>query len=253
MIEPSKKIFVFDLDDTLADSKQPLSEEMSDLLEELISKGYLIAVTSGGSFEQFNLQFIASLGFLPSHYESLFLLPTSGASLYKYNIGKWIKVYSYDLNGEEKNRIISTLEKAVKDAGFWIEDGAGALIEDRGTQISYSGLGQNALLKDKRVWDPNQEKRKIIIESLKNELSDFDIKMGGMTTIDITKKGINKALGINELSKLLSIPISDMVFIGDALYPGGNDASAKASGIECIAVTGVEDTKNLIKGFLKTV
>jgi phosphomannomutase len=247
----SKKVFIFDLDDTLALSKQPLASEMSDLLEELISKGYLIAVTSGGSYEQFKHQFLGSLGFMPSHFENLFIMPTSGASLYKYNLGKWLKIYSHDLETEEKMRIIQALERAVREKGYWIENSAGPLIEDRGTQISYSGLGQNATIKDKKIWDQNQEKRKEIIASLKEELHEFDIKMGGMTTIDITKRGINKALGIKELSKLLNIPISDMVFIGDALYPGGNDETARESGIDCVAVTGVEDTKKLIKEVLQ--
>ena len=246
----NKKVLIFDLDGTLAESKQQLSEEMSDLLEELITRGYILAVISGGSYEQFNNQFISSLGFLPAHYESLFILPTSGASLYKYNLNKWIKIYSHDLNGDEKNKIIKILEKAVKDSGYWIESSAGTLIEDRDTQISYSGLGQQASIKDKKEWDPDQNKRKQIIEKIKEELSGFDIKMGGMTTIDITKKGINKALGIKELSKLLNISVNDMVFIGDALYPGGNDESARDSGIDCVFVEGVEDTKRYIKELL---
>ena len=245
-----KKVLIFDLDDTLALSKQPVDEEMSDLLEDLIARGYIIAVTSGGSFEQFRNQFLSSLGFLPAHYESLYIMPTSGAAMYRYHLGKWINVYSHSLDEEEKSHIKSVLAKAVKDAGYWVENPTGELIEDRKTQISYSGLGQRASLDAKKEWDSNQEKRRKITSLIGDELSLYDIKMGGMTTIDVTKKGVNKALGIRELSKLLNIPIEGMLFVGDALYSGGNDEVVKETGIEAIAVSGVNETKKYLRELL---
>jgi phosphomannomutase len=247
----NKKVLVFDLDDTLAESKQRLDREMSDLLESLISKGIIVAVTSGGSFEQFDKQFLASLHFLSAHFENLYLMPTSGASMYKYETGKWNQVYNHELDENEKSKIISVLEESIKNLGFWEEKSYGNLIENRNTQITYSGLGQNAPLKLKEVWDPKQTKRKQIVEKIKDELTDYDINIGGKTSIDITKKGVNKALGINELSKRLNIPIENMIFIGDALYDGGNDARALESGIDSIQVSGVKETKEILKELIR--
>jgi phosphomannomutase len=243
----NKKVLVFDLDDTLAESKQPVDQEMSDLLENLISKGIIIAVTSGGSFEQFDKQFLTSLHFLPAHFENLYLMPTSGASMYMHKLGKWNQVYNYELSDTEKSKIMEVLEKTVKDLGFWEEKSYGNLIEDRNNQITYSGLGQKAPIKLKEIWDPQQIKRKQIVEKIKDELDNYEINIGGKTSIDITKKGINKALGVNELSKLIRVPIPQMIFIGDALYKGGNDARALESGIDSIQVRGVEETKEILK------
>jgi phosphomannomutase len=251
MSDSAKKVFIFDLDDTLAKSKQPVDKEMSDLLERLITNGKIVAVTSGGSFEQFDKQFLTSLHFLPAHFENLYLMPTSGATLYRNTLGKWNPIYSYEIPTTEKNIIINLIEQKVKKLGFWESKGYGNIIEDRGTQITFSGLGQAAPLKLKEMWDIDQSKRKQIVENLKLELNGYDINIGGKTSIDITKKGINKALGINELSKLLNIPIDEMVFVGDALYLGGNDSAAKETGIECISVNGVDDTKKYIKDVLK--
>ncbi|MCS6789347.1 MAG: HAD family hydrolase, partial [Patescibacteria group bacterium] len=60
-------------------------------------------------------------------------------------------------------------------------------------------------------------------------------------------KGINKSYGIKKISKNLKIKISDMAFIGDAIYPGGNDYSAKSTGILCIKVKGPAETQKLIE------
>jgi len=47
--------------------------------------------------------------------------------------------------------------------------------------------------------------------------------MGGTTSIDITKPGIDKAYGIAKLRDQLAMPISEMLFAGDAYLPRGND------------------------------
>ncbi|MDQ3089650.1 MAG: HAD-IIB family hydrolase [bacterium] len=247
----TKKVLIFDLDDTLAESKQPLDQEMSEIIKKLIAKGFFIAVTSGGSFEQFKSQFLSNLKLQPNDYEKIYLLPTSGAALYRFVNGAWVEFYMHTLSQDEKYKITTLLSESIKTNNFWIEDAPGGLIEDRGTQISYSGLGQSVSLNDKKGWDPDQRKRKIIVASLREDLPDYDIKIGGRTTIDITQKGINKAFGINQLSQILLVPINKMIYFGDALFPGGNDATVLETGIEAVTVSGVSDTKNyLIKNFL---
>jgi hydroxymethylpyrimidine pyrophosphatase-like HAD family hydrolase len=69
-------------------------------------------------------------------------------------------------------------------------------------------------------------------------------------TIDITRKGINKAYGIMRLVQYLNITIDDVLFVGDTLFYGGNDYPAKTTGIDCISVKGPEETANLIKSLL---
>ncbi|MHB1330499.1 MAG: HAD family hydrolase, partial [Minisyncoccota bacterium] len=106
---------------------------------------------------------------------------------------------------------------------------------------------QDAPLEIKEKWDPDHKKRLIIVNLLNEKISDLGIHIGGTTSIDITKKGEGKDFGIREFSKHIGTPIENMVYIGDALYPGGNDEPAKATGVDCIQVKDVQETKSVIR------
>ncbi len=244
-----KKVLIFDLDGTLAESKQTIDAEMAILLQQALRQ-YKIAVISGGALAQFEQQFLPSLTLLPEERKNLFLIPTSGAALFSYEGEALKKLYEEHLTGEEIAHIENTLNKAIDELQLRPEKTSGALIENRGSQVTYSALGQQARLEDKAVWDPNQEKRKKIVSIIAPALPNFHIGIGGTTSIDITKKGIDKAYGIRKLSEYTATPIADMVFVGDALFPGGNDEAARDSGVECIPTKGVSETKALLKSLL---
>ena len=61
----------------------------------------------------------------------------------------WKKLYSEDFTADEKEKIVSSLKKAVAEAGFKVEKVWGEVIEDRGSQITFSALGQQAPLEEK--------------------------------------------------------------------------------------------------------
>jgi len=75
----------------------------------------------------------------------------------------------------------------------------------------------------------------------------FAIHMGGTTSIDITKPGIDKAYGIAKLRDQLDIPISEMLFAGDAIFPGGNDYPAQEAGVDSILVRDPWETARVIQ------
>jgi len=242
-----KKLIVFDLDGTLAPSKSSISEEISTLLGKLLSVSK-VAVISGGDWPQFEKQLLSKLP-KDKYLKNLFLLPTSGTKYYEYKQG-WEKRYSEDFTGEEKKKIISSLKKAVDKSGFKVKDVWGEPIEDRGSQITFSALGQLAPLEEKKKWDPDFEKRKKIKEILVPSLPGFSIRLGGTTSIDITKPGIDKAYAIRKLRDILSIKIKEMVFIGDALFDGGNDYPVKETGVFTIQVKGPEETKLIVEALI---
>ena len=78
-------------------------------------------------------------------------------------------------------------------------------------------------------------------------MPEFSVQMGWATSIDITKPGIDKAYGIYKLQKTLKIKISEMIFIGDALFDGGNDHPARKTGVDCIQVRDPDETKRVIE------
>jgi HAD superfamily hydrolase (TIGR01484 family) len=244
-----KSLVIFDLDGTLAPSKQPMGTEMAELIGHLITK-IKVAVISGGGYPQFETQLLRSFPNDSAGFTNLYLLPTSGTRLFAWK-GLWVEQYSEHLFPKEKELIMTSLNAALNASGYVKPvKPYGPIIEDRGTQITFSGLGQEAPLQEKEVWDPTREKRERIVEELKPRLPSFDIRIGGMTSIDITRRGINKAYGIHKLEEFLKTPIERMVFVGDALFYGGNDYPAKSTGVDCVQVSGPEETKELVKGWL---
>ncbi len=245
-----KKLIVFDLDGTLAESKQSLDVEMGGLLQQLLGL-VQVAVISGGGWPQFEKQLLSNLP-KDEHLKGLSLLPTCGTKFFHF--GKdWEKLYSEDFKPAEKSQILDALKKALAAAGFATPKTWGEQIEDRGSQITYSALGQEAPLDEKKVWDPDFKKRKAIKAILEPLIPLFSIRLGGTTSIDITKPGIDKAYGLRKLRDILGIALEEMVFIGDALFPGGNDYPAIEAGVASIRVRDTHETKRVIEAIIAVV
>lgn len=239
-----KKLIIFDLDGTLAKSKSAIDKEMAILFEELLEVTQ-VAIISGGDWPQFEKQVINQLP-KDTIFTKLSILPTCGTKYYQYK-KNWVKVYEEKFSDEERKEILFNLNIAIKNSDIEIKKTWGNQIEDRGSQITFSALGQEAPLEEKKVWDNDFAKRKKIVTPLQKSLKEFSIGMGGTTSIDITKPGIDKAYGILKLKEILKIGIDEMLFIGDALFEGGNDFPARRTGAKCIQVRDPEETKRIIE------
>ncbi len=239
-----KKLIIFDLDGTLAKSKSAIDEEMAELLKNLLDVA-LVSIISGGDWPQFQKQVLSHL---PKRtiLKNLTILPTCGTKFYQYK-KDWDELYEENFTDEERKKILDSLHTAIEGAHLNIKKTWGEQIEDRGSQITFSALGQQAPLEEKKDWDNDFTKRRKIVEPLKKSLKGFSIGMGGTTSIDIVKPGIDKAYGINKLKEILNIKIPEMLFIGDALFEGGNDYPARKSGADCIQVRDPEETKRIIE------
>jgi phosphomannomutase len=242
-----KKLIIFDLDGTLAQSKASLDKEMCALFSRLIDT-VKVAIISGGDWPQFEKQVLSHLT-KEKHLKNLSILPTCGTKFYSYKHG-WKQLYAEIFTADEKTQIIMALNDAIKQSKTKVTKTWGEQIEDRGSQITYSALGQKAPLEEKQVWDPKFVKRKKIKAILDKTLSGFSVQMGGATSIDITKPGIDKAYGIRKLKSVLGIKISEMLFIGDALFDGGNDHPARTTGADCIQVRDPDETKRVIESII---
>lgn len=245
-----KKLIIFDLDGTLAESKAALDAEMAALLEALLGVAR-VAVISGGDWPQFEQQLLAGLP--PGRLAALSLLPTCGTRFYQHDAaagGGWRLRYSEDFTADERARILAALDAVLVDcpghpAGPW-----GEVVEDRGSQITLSALGQRAPLEEKKRWDPDFVKRRRMKQLLDERLPELSVRLGGTTSIDITRRGIDKAYGIRKLRELLGIELDEMLFLGDALFPGGNDHPVREAGVDCIQVRDVHETKRLIEALV---
>ena len=237
-----KRLIVYDLDGTLAESKSALDPEMSTLLHGLL--GIIkVAVISGGDWPQFETQLLSHLP-RDEHLANLSLLPTCGTKFYQYG-GVWKKLYEEDFTADQREKILSSLRKAREEAGFKTEKTWGDVVEDRGSQITFSALGQRAPLKEKDEWDPDYTKRRKIKALLDAYIPEFSVRIGGATSVDITKPGIDKAYGLGKLRDLLAISLKEMIYIGDALFVGGNDYPAAEAGVASIAIRDPRETKRV--------
>ena len=243
-----KKLIAFDLDGTLALSKQPLDDEMADLLARLTNVA-MVDIISGGDWPQFEKQVVSRM---PGHarLDNFIIQPTTGTKLYRHQDGDWVQVYAELFTADEGQKIRDSLKAAVKQAGYDHEQTWGEQIEDRGSQVTFSALGQQAPLEAKDKWDPDHAKRKTLQTILQGMLPDLSINMGGSTSIDITRKGVDKAYGLKHLSETIGVALDDILFLGDAIFPGGNDYPAKTLGLDTVRVRDVDETKAVVSGLI---
>lgn len=252
---PDKKIISFDLDGTLTVSKSPITKEMALLVKELI-KERMVVVISGGSFKQFQNQFFPPFrddDSLTPFISNLILLPTSGSQRYEFDKTKkeWELKDKEPLDDDIKNKAIELLNKIIADPAYGIPANPyGKIIEDRDTQVTFTPNGQQAPIEIKRLFDPDRKKREKIREVIAPELPGADILINGSSSIDILPKGFNKAVGLTRLLSNLGLNKADIIFVGDALFPGGNDYSVFEAGIETISVKGPEETEGIIKKWI---
>ena len=239
-----KTLVAFDLDGTLALSKQPLKDDMGEALADLLGVAD-VAVISGGDWPQFDKQ-VASRLPARADLKRLWLMPTAGTKLYTHQSGDWKAVYAELFSDEEKKKIIDAFNASLEATGFVPEQTWGERIEDRGSQITFSALGQQAPLEAKEHWDPDFAKRKVIQADLKGRLPGLAINMGGATSIDITREGVDKAYGLKKLAEASGFDLDGFLFIGDAIFPGGNDYPAKELGLDTVKVRDPNETLNVI-------
>ncbi len=242
-----KKLVVFDLDGTLAVSKSSLDAEMAVLLTVLLGL-VKVAIISGGNWPQFQKQVLAHLA-NDGRLTNLSLLPACGTKFYQYESG-WTQLYSEDFTEAERRKITSSLNHVVGLPDFRVKESWGEVVEDRGSQITFSALGQQAPIESKQTWDPDFTKRKKMKVLLDDLIPQFSGRLGGTTSIDITKPGIDKAYGIRKLRDVLGIAIKDMIYVGDALFPGGNDYPAKEAGAASIQVRDPNESKRVIEAII---
>jgi phosphomannomutase len=253
-----KKLIAFDLDGTLAPSKSHFTPRMVEMFNSLLEK-YQVCVISGGKYELFQRQFLTQITTDPALLEKLHLMPTTGTRYYRFMDNEWQLQYAEDFEPEARDRIIAALEKGLDETGHRVEKTYGPTIEDRGSQITLSPLGQEVVaelgeagLDLKESWDPNMTIRREIAAVAQKEIPDFNVTVAGLTSIDVTIPGVDKAYGMNKLMAATGLVKEDILFMGDKIVEDGNDLPVQTMGIDCISVRSWEDTAYAIEGIIKS-
>jgi phosphomannomutase len=250
MPAPSPRLVAFDLDDTLAPSKSAIDPRIGALLVALAGR-VEVAIISGGQLAQFRTQVVDLLPPMPDEVRArIHLLPTCGTQYYRLAEDGITTVYAHALTDDQKARALAAVEREARRLGYWEAEPWGDILEDRGSQITFSALGQRAPLEAKHAWDPTGAKKNALREAVAADLPDLEVRSGGSTSVDITHRGIDKAYGMQQLAEQTGIPLADMLFVGDRLDPDGNDYPVLALGVPCHAVTGWEETAGFLDDLL---
>ncbi|WP_203136101.1 HAD-IIB family hydrolase [Microbacterium sp. JZ31] len=248
------RVVSFDLDDTLAPSKSPIDPRIGELLIRLAER-VEVAIISGGQIAQFRAQVVDRLPHAPAEtLAHIHLLPTCGTQYFRFEGDELVMLYAQDLTADEKQRAVTAVEEEAKRLGLWEAQTWGPILEDRGSQITFSALGQAAPVDAKKAWDPTGERKSQLRDAVAARLPDLEVRSGGSTSVDITRKGIDKAYGMRRLAEETGVPLDGMLFYGDRLDPDGNDYPVRAMGqVECIDVRGWQDTADKLEELLPSL
>lgn len=250
-----KKVLAFDIDQTLNIAKTPIPPEIAEVLTKCLDK-FEICPISGQKFEQFLIQIVDQLpNATPEQLSHLHLFVAQGTQYYRYDLQnrEWQQVYNYPLPAEDVVKITTVLEESARELGYWEEKQLApgdAIIENRLSQVTFSGLGQAASTEAKYAWDPDLKKRETIVATCRQKLPDFLYEIGGTTSINVAAPGMNKEFGMRHLLEELKVDKNDILYFGDMTQPGGNDYPVVEMGIDTITVRSHEDTLYALRGIL---
>jgi phosphomannomutase len=243
------RAIVFDLDGTLAESKQRVEADTGLLLAELLKK-IPVAIMSGGSYGQFETQFFPALP-LGVGLHNLYIFPTNAAACFVYRNG-WKPQYDHSYSETQRAEVHQAIDTAMHELAMPTPETVyGTVVQDRGAQITYSAVGQEAPVVAKQAWAAaHNDERKKLRDCIAQKLPNYSVSTGGITSIDITPKGVNKAYGVRRFSELTDIPLPEILYVGDALEEGGNDSVVIGTGIRTHEVFEPSETTAMIKDIL---
>src|SRR5665213_844911 len=208
----------FDLDNTLTRSKSPIVAEHEKLLAELGQKKDVVIVS--GSSEKNIWGRLTDVS-----YGTYYSLTQNGNRAFdKDRVLLWERL----LSTSQKEAAERFVVLARKHTPTVVPD-ENDLLEDRGCQMAFSFIGQHADIALKEQFDPDFSKRRKVLEDLRENVAELDrehgleITIGGTTNFDIYLKGMNKGHNAQELITLKGWRADECLYIGDALFPGGND------------------------------
>lgn len=226
------KHFFFDLDNTLTRSRSHITPEHALILQRLADRADVIAVSGAR-----RSQLVNQLD--PEMQGRYYVLAQNGNEAYDKN---GTMFWERKPSPQQKTAILALIEKIKHQLNLTVKD-ENDLIEDRGCSIAYSTIGHHEDVSKKEAYDPDHKKRLAVlnvfhndVESLRSEHA-IEVRTGGTTCLDFFEAGKNKGHNVAELMRTLNWNKEDCLYVGDALFPGGNDETV----VGMIATRAVRD------------
>lgn len=242
-----RRLSVFDLVSPTAVSKSALGPRLVTLLDALLVS-VRRTVTSRGSRLQLERQLLAghSDPVAGDHVERLSLTATSGPKFFESgSTWKLRDAEPFDEHG--RRTMIAALQPVVGDSAIETRPTWGAPIEGRGGQITLPALGQEAPRPAKQQRDPDSQQRERMRAGLAELAPEYSARLGGMTSNNVTRSGVDEAYGLRKLRDIPGIALGELRFLIDALLPGGNDDPVQQVGVPSTRVRDPEQSQSVIR------
>lgn len=211
-----KKHLFFDMDKTVAPARQPILAEMHSLLTSL---PHSIIIVSG--------QEVPKIEWQSNNLESIRLGQNGNHAVDLDGTELW----NIPLSEEHQQEILNHIELLRGLIDHEMRD-EWTPIENRGSQITFSPIGNTAPVDIKMAYDPDRKKRDALIEKIPFVSDELIVKIGGSTSFDYIHKDRHKGTNVAKLISHKGWDKDECVYFGDGLFPGGNDE----------AVIGIIDT-----------
>jgi phosphomannomutase len=234
------KHLFFDMDDTLTRSKSPMSAAHESLFRSLCEKKDVIVVSGQ---DESNIRRQITAQFDGSYY---LLTQNGNHAINKDGSVLWHETFSL----EQKEAIHTFIEQIRRELDLKVKD-ENDIVEDRGSQISYSLIGHHENVDVKRAFDSGAIKRIALLKSHESDVEELhavgvEVAAAGTTCFDFMMLGKNKGFNVVRFIDMRKWKKDDSMYIGDALEPGRNDESVIGV-IPTHAVKGPDDTFIFIK------
>lgn len=240
---------LFDMDGTLTDARQPITQDVIDVLKAVPPsiRKYLV---TGSDMSKIDSQIPNDL--LLSLFERVYAC--NGTRVWNCNLDLDDEHGSYEpelihsttltdyYSEADINHIINVLLETAYKTHTKIK--TGTFVEWRDSQINFSVIGRNcssSQREDYIKWDKKSGERARIINQLRDEFKGWGLsfRLGGQISIDITREGWDKSYAFEKMNE----SPDQCVFFGDKICKDGNDLDIA---MKCARWHSVENPADLI-------
>ncbi len=245
-----KETFIFDVDGTIADSYGPVYPQNAEIICKLLSLDKTVIFATDRSKELIEEKVLALLPCGKEYFTQIHLQPAGGAAMYSWKEARWKEIYADRIDSKYEHQIINSYTSALAEADPSLKDSKPFVLNKDQLMLSISALPPNTTKEKRLSWDPEHKKRNKIVKMMQEVLPNLKIHIGGSATINIAMSHVSKAYGVNKLFGILELDKNKALFVGDGIFPGGNDYCLLKTGIETLKVESPEDTVNKLQMFL---
>ena len=242
------KVFLSDNDGTLTVARKPIRGEMAKTMVEFANT-FKFAIVTGSPYKDMVEQMPPEL----LHNPNIDYWCCMGNIL--YNCGKELHNSRNSIDFDKFNPIMQDILKNCpiqyhKSFPRHHEINANCAINF--TMLGRPEVGEPSL-EDRQEyvqWDSQNGQRKWIIDNLVEQHPEYNFTYGGQISVDIVKKGCDKAQVVKHYKDKY-----DIVYFGDRIYKRGNDNSIAHEVVDCggsiYSVSGPEETMRIMQRLIQ--